>query len=64
MSQTTRVLLFRLIYTLLAVVGIVLVFLQHYVFGIIAIAASTLVYLLVLYPTRRQQIERRTHRPH
>ncbi|GGG81755.1 hypothetical protein [Corynebacterium pelargi] len=61
MSQTTRVLLFRLLYTLLAIVGIVLVFLQHYVFGIIAIAASTLVYLLVLYPTRRQEIERRRH---
>ena len=58
MSQTTRVLLFRLLYTLLAIVGIVLVFLQYYVFGIIAIAASTLVYLLVLYPTRRQEIER------
>ncbi|AZA10356.1 hypothetical protein [Corynebacterium gerontici] len=61
MSDSTRVLLFRLLYALLAIAGIVLVLLEHYVSGIVAIAASTLVYLLVLYPTRRQEIEKRQH---
>lgn len=58
MTDTTRTLLFRLLYALLATAGIVLIILHHYISGIVAIAASTLVYLLVLYPTRRQEIER------